>query len=166
MKSFERLSDLIGAFARRRHQMAEKSLATIGLNHTEARLLTLLRQSGAATKDVLSNQVFVHRRNASRALKHHEQTVHVVTRRDQAGRRAQLGEPTRKGCQAVVAISRLRKSMARGFFGDLKPAKADTIADLLERALNPTGSAEDGPSSPNDRYQAHARESKRGQGWP
>src|SRR5687768_13863272 len=104
MKSFERLSDLIGALARRRHQMAERSLAAIGLNHTEARLLTLLRQSGAATQDVLSNQVFVDRSNASRALKHLEQRGHVARRGDEVDRRANLVQLTPKGRQAVVAI--------------------------------------------------------------
>ena len=57
MKNFERLFDAIGAMARRRHTRADSALIALALNHTEARLLTLLQQEGGgASQDVLSSR--------------------------------------------------------------------------------------------------------------
>ena len=70
MNNLNTLFDLIGGLARRRFQTAERYFSTLGLNHTEARLLNLLdRENGAATQDALSNMLFVDRSNAGRALK-------------------------------------------------------------------------------------------------
>ena len=62
MDNYLKLFDLIGVFARRRYRAAEQNFSTLGLNHTEARLLTLLDQeAGTATQEVLSNMLFVDR---------------------------------------------------------------------------------------------------------
>jgi len=136
MNSFLTLFDLIGELARRRYQTAERCFSALGLNHTEARLLTLLRQEdGVAAQDALSNKLSVDRSNAVRALQRLEQDGYILRRKDGADKRANLVQITPKGSKAVVEISKLRKKMAQNFFGDLKEDEAGVIVDLLTRAL-------------------------------
>jgi DNA-binding MarR family transcriptional regulator len=136
MKSFVELFDLIGELARRRYLAAERCFAALGLNHTEARLLTLLHQEdGAAAQDALSNMLHLDRSNAGRALKSLEQGGYIARRRDDADKRTNLLQMTAKGRKAVVEISRLRKKMAEGFFGDLSEDEASAVVDLLRKAL-------------------------------
>jgi MarR family transcriptional regulator, transcriptional regulator for hemolysin len=136
VNSFQALFDLIGELARRRYQTAERCFSALGLNHTEARLLTLLRQQdGVAAQDALSSRLFVDRSNAGRALQWLAQDGYILRRKDDADKRANLVRITPKGRKAVVEIARLRKKMAQSFFGDLKPAQAGAIVDLLRKAL-------------------------------
>jgi DNA-binding MarR family transcriptional regulator len=136
VNSFLTLFDLIGEFARRRFQTAERCFSALGLNHTEARLLKLLRQEGGvATQDVLSNRLFVDRSNAGRALQRLEDDGYILRRKDDADKRANRVQITPKGRKAVVEISRLKKKMAQSFFGDLKEDEAGAIVDLLRKAL-------------------------------
>jgi DNA-binding MarR family transcriptional regulator len=130
------LFDLIGALARRRHQSAEQGYSALGLNHTEARLLAMLAdEGGAATQDALSRRLFVDRSNAGRAFKRLEQAGYVSRRKDEADSRAYLVDITAKGRRAATEVNRLRKEMARTFFGDLTEADAATIVKLLRNAL-------------------------------
>ena len=136
MNGFLRLFDLIGELARRRYQAAERCFSVLGLNHTEARLLTLLGQEdGLAAQDALSNRLSVDRSNAGRALQRLEQHGYILRRKDHADKRANLAQMTPKGRRAVAEISRLRKKMAQSFFGDLKKGDADVIVVLLRKAL-------------------------------
>lgn len=136
MSHFLTLFDLIGVLARRRYQSAERCFSTLGLNHTEARLLTLLRQEGgAAAQDALSNSIFVDRTNTGRALKRLEQEKYVLRRRDDADKRTNSIQITAKGRKAVVEIAKLKKKMAQGFFGDIKEDEAGAIVELLSKAL-------------------------------
>ncbi len=136
VNSFLTLFDLIGVLARRRYQAAERYFSAVGLNHTEARLLTLLRrEDGVATQDALSNLLFVDRSNAGRALKCLEQGGYIVRRKDGADKRTNLVQMTAKGRKAVVEISKLRQKMAQSFFGDLEKNEAAAIVDLLRKAL-------------------------------
>ena len=136
MSNFLTLFDLIGELARRRYQAGERYFATLGLNHTEARLLTLLRQEdGVAAQDALSNGLSVDRTNAGRALQRLEQDGYILRRTDDADKRAKFVQFTPKGRKAAVEISRLRKKMAQGFFGDLREDEAGTMVELLRRAL-------------------------------
>jgi DNA-binding MarR family transcriptional regulator len=136
MNSLQALFDLIGVLARRRYQIAEQYFATLGLNHTEARLLTLLsEEGGAAGQDALSNRLFVDRTNSGRALKHLEDEEYVRRRRDAEDKRANLVEITAKGRKAVTEISKLRKKMAQSFFGDLTEDEAGRIVELLGKGL-------------------------------
>ena len=92
------LFELIGALARRRYQAAERSYAPLGLNHTEARLLTMLAgEGGAATQDALSRRLFVDRSNAGRAFKRLEQAGYVGRRKDDADNRTNLVDITAEG---------------------------------------------------------------------
>lgn len=134
--SFQTLFDLIGELARRRYQTAERCFSALGLNHTEARLLTLLlREGGVAAQDALSNQLFVDRSNAVRALQRLEQGGYILRRKDDVDKRANLVEMTPMGRKVVSEISKLRKKMAVSFFGDLKEDEAGVIVDLLKKAL-------------------------------
>jgi MarR family transcriptional regulator, transcriptional regulator for hemolysin len=136
VNSFLTLFDLIGELARRRYQAAERCFSALGLNHTEARLLTLLRQEdGVAAQDALSNRLSVDRSNAVRSLQRLEHDGHIRRRKDDADKRANLVQITPKGRKTVVEISRLRKKMAQSFFGDLKEEEARAIVDLLRKAL-------------------------------
>jgi DNA-binding MarR family transcriptional regulator len=134
--SFLTLFDLIGELARRRYQTAERHFSKLGLNHTEARLLTLLgHEDGRAAQDALSNGLSVDRSNAGRALQRLEQDGYILRRKAGADRRAKLVEITPKGRTVVVQISRRRKKIAQSVFGDLKEEEAGVIVDLLRRAL-------------------------------
>jgi DNA-binding MarR family transcriptional regulator len=130
------LFELIGALARRRYQAAERSYASLGLNHTEARLLTMLdNEAGAATQDALSRRLSVDRSNAGRAFKRLEQAGYVGRRKDDADNRTNLVDITAKGRDAAAEVNRLRNEMARTFFAELTEADAATVATLLRKAL-------------------------------
>jgi DNA-binding MarR family transcriptional regulator len=136
MDNFQKLFDLIGVLARRRYQAAEQNFSALGLNHTEARLLTVLQQeTGIATQDALSNRLLVDRSNAGRGLKRLEQRGYVERSENEGNKKTKLVQITAKGRQAVVEISKLRKKMAQNFFGDLKEDEAGAIAELLQKAL-------------------------------
>jgi DNA-binding MarR family transcriptional regulator len=130
------LFELIGALARRRYQAAERSYGTLGLNHTEARLLTMLADvAGAATQDALSRRIFVDRSNAGRAFKRLEQAGYLGRRKDDADNRTNLVDITPTGREAAAEVNRLSNEMARTFFGDLTEADAATIVTLLRKAI-------------------------------
>jgi DNA-binding MarR family transcriptional regulator len=136
MDNFQKLFDLIGVLARRRYQAAENDFYALGLNHTEARLLTLLHQeNGVATQDALSNRLFVDRSNAGRGLKRLEQHGYIERGENKGNKKTKLVEITAKGRRAVIEISKLRKKMAQSFFGGLTEAEAGVIAGLLQKAL-------------------------------
>lgn len=136
MDTFLTLFDIVGELARRRYQAAERYFSALGLNHTEARLLTLLgQQGGIATQDALSNLIFVDRSNTGRALQHLEQAGHIERRKDDADKRTKLVQITAKGQTTVADIAKIRSEMAQDFFGDLTEDEAGSIVDLLRKAL-------------------------------
>lgn len=136
MDSFVELFDLIGVLARRRYQTGERCFASLGLNHSEARILGVLsKQKGAAAQETISNMLYIDRSNAGRALKSLEHAGYIRRRKDAADKRANFVEITAKGRKAVARISKMRKEMARGFFGDLKEKDATMIAERLNKAL-------------------------------
>jgi len=136
MDSITALFDLVGALARRRYQIAERYFSMLGLNHTEARLLTLLSQEGGtATQDRLSGLLFVDRSNAGRALKRLEREHYVVRKKDDSDKRTNLVEIDAKGRAAVDEISKLKKEMVKEFFGDLSKHDAAIIVSLFENSI-------------------------------
>ena len=136
MDSFDALFDMIGVLARRRYQTAERSFAALGLNHTEARLLSLLHQeNGQATQDALSNMLFIDRSNAGRALQRLERDGYIVRRKDDADKRTNLVQITDKGDGAVREIKKIRKRMAQQFFGELQKKEASAIVAMFEKAI-------------------------------
>ena len=136
MDNFLTLFDLLGELARQRYQAAERSFSTLRLNHSEARLLTLLgQQGGTDTQDALSNLIFVDRSNAGRALKHLELDGHIERHQDADDKRTNLVQITVKGKTTVAEISKIRKEMAHRFFGELNADEAGLIVGLLGKAL-------------------------------
>ena len=130
------LFELIGTLARRRYQAAERGYASLGLNHTEARLLKMLNEEGgAATQDALSRRLTVDRSNAGRAFKRLEHAGYVGRRKDATDNRTNLVDITSEGRQAAAEVRRRGDDMARSFFGDLSEDDAATIVTLLHKAL-------------------------------
>jgi DNA-binding MarR family transcriptional regulator len=136
MSPREDLFELIGVLARRRYQAAERSYASLGLNHTEARLLKMLAgEGGASTQDALSRRLSVDRSNAGRAFKRLEHAGYVARRKDDADSRTNLVDMTADGRVAAAEVTRLGSEMARTFFGELTDGDAATVATLLRRAV-------------------------------
>lgn len=134
MDNFLKLFDLVGELARRRYQIAEHYFSALGLNHTEARLLTLLwQEDGLATQDALSGKLFVDRSNAGRGLKSLEQKGFIARSENEGNKKTKLVRMTAKGRNVVEEISKLREEMAQSFFGELKEDEAGAIAELLQK---------------------------------
>ncbi len=130
------LFDLIGELARRRYQLAEKSFSMLGLNHTEARLLSLLvAAGGASAQDALSNQLTIDRTNAGRALTRLDEAGYIERRKDSVDKRANRVRITAKGRKTVTAITRLRDQMAAAFLGNLSGDEARTIVRLFRERI-------------------------------
>jgi len=135
MDGFIELFDAIGALARRRYQTAERFFSELGLNHTEARLLTLLQQKGgAAAQDALSEMLYVDRTNAGRALRRLEQDGYISKRRGEDDKRANLVRITAKGRDAAAAVSRLKKRIARSLFSGINEDEARAATLVLTKA--------------------------------
>ena len=135
MDGFIELFDAIGALARRRYQTAERFFSELGLNHTEARLLTLLQQKGgAAAQDALSEMLYVDRTNAGRALKRLEQDGYISKRRGDDDKRANLVRITVKGRDAAAAVARLKKRIARSMFSGINEDEARAATLVLTKA--------------------------------
>lgn len=134
---FQELFDLIGELARRRYQAGERGFAALGLNHTEARLLTLLaREGGTAAQDALCGQLTVDRTNAGRALQRLETAGLVARKKDRGDQRAKTVRLTAEGRKMTRAIAYLRAQIARSFFGALTPQEAAGAAALFRRLLS------------------------------
>ena len=150
MENLKTLFDLIRVLAQRRYQMGEHAFAPLGLNHTEARLLTLLAEAGgSATQDSLSSQLFIDRSNAGRALKQLEHGGYVFRRKDEADKRTNKVEISATGGEAVEKIKQIRAKIVAEFFGDLKDEDAATIVDLLQSAIDANAPAENSAPSPS-----------------
>lgn len=136
MSQLSELFDLVGMLARRRRQLGERCFATLGLNHTEARLLTLLEQeNGESTQDALSNKLFIDRSNSGRALKGLESSGYVIRAVDASDKRTRSVQMTTKGRAVVAEIARLRKEMADTFFGKMTNEEAGLILNLLRTSF-------------------------------
>lgn len=134
MNNLITLFDLIGVLARQRYQTAERYFSTLGLNHTEARLLTLLhKENGATTQDALSNLLFVDRSNAGRALKSLEHEGYIERCQHDTDKRTNLVQITARGRETVAEILKLKEKMIENFFGDLNEAEAGKIVALLRK---------------------------------
>jgi len=140
MDSFLTLFDMIGTLARRRYQAAERAFAALGLNHSEARLLSLLHEAdGKTTQDKLSAGLLIDRSNAGRALKKLEAEDYIRREKDAADKRTNHVTITKKGEKAVNDIAEMRVGMAERFFLDLEEKDAEKIVALLQKALPKNG---------------------------
>lgn len=136
LDGFRELFDFIGILSRRRYQIGEKNFGTLGLNHTEARLLTLLAQKGGtATQEDLSNLLYVDRSNAGRGLKALEQKKYLTRSKDRLDARTKLVKLTAKGLSVAVEIDELRTEISRSFFGAMTKAQANTVLQILKSSF-------------------------------
>ncbi|TNE67209.1 MAG: MarR family transcriptional regulator [Alphaproteobacteria bacterium] len=136
LDSFLLLFDQIGALARRRYQLAERHFATLGLNHSEARLLSLLAAAGGtAGQDNLSNQLNIDRTNAGRALKSLEARGLVDRQQDLADKRSKNVRMTENGQKLAREIAAMKVSMVREFMGNLDEPTARQASALISRML-------------------------------
>ncbi|WCL54737.1 MarR family winged helix-turn-helix transcriptional regulator [Gimibacter soli] len=134
MNGYLALFDRLGQLGRQRYRMAEDYFARLGLNHTEARLLTLLTQAGGrATQDALAGQLYIDRSNVGRALKALEARDYVARQKDAKDKRANFVQITAKGSAAAGEIASLKGEMAAAFFNGLEESEAAMIAGLLGR---------------------------------
>lgn len=134
MSSFETLFELIGDLARKRYQEAEKNFAPIGLNHSEARLLSLLQKSGGrSTQEILSSQLSIDRSNAGRALNKLEKNGYVTREESLKDRRTRLVLMTKLGMETVVEIQKIRKQIIEDLFSGLSEAEAHEAALILQK---------------------------------
>lgn len=130
------LFNLIGVLARRRFQEGERAFATLGLNHTEARLLTLLSENGGSAKqDALSTRVNVDRSNVGRALKKLEQMQLVTRRQDCDNGKTFFVNMTDDGKVMAQRILTLREEMAQRFFASLSDEEAEAAFSILQNCL-------------------------------
>lgn len=136
MTSRQALFDLIGVLARKRHHLAEEEYTALGLNHTEARLLTIIRERGGSMpQEDLSQRVGIDRTNTGRALQKLENKGYLLRESDETDRRAKFIRLTTKGSSAAAEIAEIRKQLALTFFGSLSELQAQRIVGELETAL-------------------------------
>ena len=134
------LFDLIGLLGRKRRFMGERCFASLGLNPTEARLLTLLtEQGGEATQDALSGMLYLDRSNAGRALKSLEAGGYVSRQKGTSDGRTNAVQMTAKGKKTAKQIEALRLELAERFLADITDDEAATIARLLGKAADKGG---------------------------
>lgn len=130
------LFDILGILARKRLQTAERFFSSLGLNHTEARLLSLLDQEGGvATQNKLSDSLFIDRSNTGRALKYLEQEEYIARCSDNVDKRANVVSITPKGCKAVSEIDKLRKKIAQTFFYAMEEDEVRKTIEFLIKTL-------------------------------
>ncbi|MBN7798585.1 MarR family winged helix-turn-helix transcriptional regulator [Parahaliea mediterranea] len=135
MSTFHELFDLIGVLAHRRYRAAERNLAAIGFNHSEARILTILGGERELAQDRLSTMLTIDRSNAGRSLKRLESEGYVVRYRSKLDKRAYVVAISDKGLQAVAEIDKVKDGIVREFFGKLTRSEAKAAIALLQKTL-------------------------------
>ncbi|WP_156823362.1 MarR family winged helix-turn-helix transcriptional regulator [Woodsholea maritima] len=136
MSQTEALFDAIIVLARQRYHLAEKAFGTIGLNHSEARVLKRLSERGGeATQDTLSADLVIDRSNTGRALKRLESAGLITRRKDEGDKRTNWVALTAQGEDKLAAIAGVRQDMIKQVFKDLSEDDAATIMTLLGPSL-------------------------------
>jgi DNA-binding MarR family transcriptional regulator len=137
MDNFQRLFEVIGVLARKRRQAGDRGFAALGLNHTDARILTMLdQQGGTASQEALSQMIHIDRSNVGRSLKRLEEEGYVARNASATDKRANLIAATKKGRNVIKQITEVRARIAAGFFGDLTHEEAGEVERLLRKAVN------------------------------
>lgn len=133
--SYSELFDLIGELAHKRFRMAERALIVLGLNHSEARLISVLAQQGSMTQDALSATLTIDRSNAGRSLKKMESRGYIIRTKDELDKRTNVVAITDAGRKVAVEVDAVRDSLVSALFQDLAEEDAEVIVDLLRRAF-------------------------------
>ena len=129
------LFDLVGELAQRRFRMAERALLILGMNHSEARLVSVLGHEGTMTQDALSASLTIDRSNAGRSLKKLESRGYIVRRKDDFDKRTNVVSITDEGREITAKVDEIREQLVSTLFRDLSEEDAKVIVQLLKRAF-------------------------------
>lgn len=130
------LFDMIGTVAKRRYQIAEQFLSTIGLNHTEAILVTLLRNAGSeATQEELSRMVIIDRSNVGRALRRLREHIYITFHKDNIDRIVNIIQLTPSGHTLARKIDKIKKRMANELCCGPTQDEAEHIIMLFNKSI-------------------------------
>lgn len=133
--SYSELFDLVGELAQRRFRLAERALLALELNHSEARLVSILGREGTMTQDALSASLTIDRSNAGRSLKKLESRGYIVRHKDEVDKRTNVVAITDKGRKLTPRVDRVREELVSTLFRDLDEQDAKVIVRLLRRAI-------------------------------
>jgi DNA-binding MarR family transcriptional regulator len=137
MSRFHLLFDVLGQLARRRFQLAEQYFAKVGLNHTEARILSLLHQSeGTSAQDDIANKMNIDRSNVGRALKNLEGRGLVMRAKSTQDKRVFMIQLTDEGQSCVAQITEIKNHIIDTFFGEMSEDEAAVVYGLLKKIAN------------------------------
>lgn len=137
MAASNALFDLIAALARKRYRLAEREFAQIGLNHTEARLISLLVAKDGRTQDDLSAAMIIDRSNVGRALKALEDRGYLVRKKSPEDKRTSLVFLTTKGRQLSKTIAQAKRRMIAAFSAQITPKEAEAAVAVLSKMFAP-----------------------------
>ncbi len=135
MSQTSKLFDLIGELARKRFRLAERELMVLSLNHTEARLLSLLREQDGCAQEVLTAAVVVDRSNVGRSLKKLEKQGYIVRQRDADDRRAYVVSLTDTGRALGEQVSKVRDRIVDTFCQNINERDARSAVEVLSKVL-------------------------------
>ncbi len=134
--SHSELFDLIGELAQRRFRMAERSLVVLGLNHSEARLVSVLAEEGTMTQDALSASLTVDRSNAGRSLKKLEGRGYIVRHKDEIDKRTNLVAITDEGRGVAEHVGDIRDNLVEMLLGNLTAEDTREVVHRLRKVLS------------------------------
>ena len=115
--------------------MAERALIVLGLNHSEARLISVLAPQGSMTQDALSATLTIDRSNAGRSLKKLESSGYIIRQKDELDKRTKIVAITDAGRKVAVKVDAERDKLVSELFQDLAEEDAEVIVHLLRRAF-------------------------------
>lgn len=132
--SQSQLLELITEISRQRYRLAEQSFATLGLTHTEARLLTLLvKADGEASQEALSAQLVIDRSNVGRALKSLENRGYIIRAASQADKRAKVMRITEQGLSLAQQLRIIGTEIEQQLLRDISTYEAELAQRVLQK---------------------------------
>lgn len=137
MEASSALFDLIAALARKRYRLAEREFALIGLNHTEARIISLLVAQDGRTQDGLSSAMIIDRSNVGRALKTLEDRGCLVRKKSLEDKRTSAVFLTAKGRRLSKTIGQAKRRMVAAFSAQISAKEAGSAVAVLSKMFAP-----------------------------
>jgi len=130
-------TDLLGSLhsiMKKLRKMMDRELFSLGMGHTEMRLLMILYNNDGCQQEKLGSQLEVDRSNVGRALKKLEELGYVKRQRDDEDGRAYKVFLTKSSWavrdQVLEIRSNLKKTLTRG----ITAKELKTLAELLRKA--------------------------------
>ena len=104
------------------------------MNHTEARILSLVNQHlGKVSQDEIGQRMTIDRSNVGRAVKSLESREFVRRCRSEEDRRAFIIELTESGREQVTKIAEIKSQIVEAFFNDMTEDEASVIYGLIKK---------------------------------